>query len=33
MLIIGKEEAIDDEIKALQGNFQVNDPTSLDDYL
>ena len=33
MLIIGKEEAIDDAIKVLQGHFQVNDPTSLEDYL
>ena len=33
MLIIGKEEAIDDAIKVLQGHFQVKDPTSLDDYL
>ena len=33
MLIIGKEEAIDDEIKVLQGHFQVKDPTSLEDYL
>ena len=29
MLIIGKEEAIDDAIKVLQGHFQVKDPTSL----
>ena len=28
MLIIGKEEAIDDAIKVLQGHFQVKDPTS-----
>ena len=33
MLIIGKEEAIDDAIKLLQGHFQVKDPTSLEDYL
>ena len=33
MLIIGKEEAIDAAIKALQGHFQVKDPTSLEDYL
>ena len=33
MLIIGKEEAIDAAIKVLQGIFQVNDPTSLEDYL
>ena len=33
MLIIGKEEAIDDAIKVLQGHFQVNKPTSLEDYL
>ena len=33
MLIIGKEEAIDDAIKVLQGHFQVKDPTSLADYL
>ena len=33
MLIIGKEEAIDTAIKVLQGHFQVNDPTSLEDYL
>ena len=32
MLIIGKEEAIDDAIKILQGHFQVRDPTSLEDY-
>ena len=29
MLIIGKEKAIDDAIKVLQGHFQVKDPTSL----
>ena len=29
MLIIGKEEAIDDAIRVLQGHFQVKDPTSL----
>ena len=33
MLIIGKEEAINDAIKVLQGHFQVKDPTSLEDYL
>ena len=33
MLIIGKEEAIDDAIKVLQDHFQVKDPTSLEDYL
>ena len=33
MLIIGQEEAIDAAIKVLQGHFQVNDPTSLEDYL
>ena len=33
MLIIGKEEAIDAAIKVLQGQFQVKDPTSLEDYL
>ena len=33
MFIIGKEEAIDDAIRVLQGNFQVKDPTSLEDYL
>ena len=33
MLIIGKEEAIDAAIKVLQGNFQVKDPTTLEDYL
>ena len=33
MLIIGKEEAIDDAIKVLQGHFEVKDPTSLEDYL
>ena len=33
MLIIGKEGAIDDAIKVLQGHFQVKDPTSLEDYL
>ena len=32
-LIIGKEEAIDDAIKVLQGHFQVKEPTSLEDYL
>ena len=33
VLIIRKEEAIDDAIKVLQGHFQVKDPTSLEDYL
>ena len=33
MLIIGKEEAIDDTIRVLQGHFQVKDPMSLEDYL
>ena len=33
MLIIGKEEAIDDAIRVLQGHFQVKDPKSLEDYL
>ena len=33
MLIIGKEEAIDDAIKVLQSHFQVKDPTSLEDCL
>ena len=33
MLIIGKEEAIDDSIRVLQGPFHVKDPTSLEDYL
>ena len=33
VLIIGKEETIDDAIKVLQGHFQVKDPTSLEDYL
>ena len=32
MLIIGKEEAIDDVIRVLQGHFQVKYPTSLEDY-
>ena len=32
MLIIGKEEAIDDAIKVLQGQFHVKDPKSLEDY-
>ena len=32
MLVIGKEEAIDDAIKVLQDHFQVKDPTSLEDY-
>ena len=33
MLIIGKEEAVDAAIKVLQGNFQVKDPTKLEDHL
>ena len=33
MLIIGKEEAIDDAIRILQGHFQVKDQTSLEDYV
>ena len=33
MLIIGKEEAIDDAIRVLQGHLQVKDPTRLEDYL
>ena len=33
ILIIGKEEAIDDAIRVLQGHLQVKDPTSLEDYL
>ena len=33
MLIIVKEEAIDDATKLLQGHFQVKHPTSLEDYL
>ena len=33
MLIMGKEEAIDDAIKVLQGHFQVKDPMSLEDHL
>ena len=33
ILIIGKEEAIDDAIRVLQGHFQVKDPTSLEEYL
>ena len=33
MLIISKEEAIDDAIKVLLGYFQVKDPQSLEDYL
>ena len=33
MLIINKEEAINDAIKVLQGHFQVKDPMSLEDYL
>ena len=32
-LIIGKEEAIDDAIKVLQGHFQVKEPTRLEDCL
>ena len=33
MLVIGKEEAIHDAIRVLQGQFQVKDPTSLEEYL
>ena len=33
MLIICKEEAIDDAIRVLQGHFQVKDPISLEDYI
>ena len=33
MLIIGKEEAIDDAIKVLQRHFQVKDSTSFEDNL
>ena len=33
MLIIGKEEAIDDAIGVLQGHFQVKGQTSLEDHL
>ena len=33
MLIIGKEEAIDDAIRVFQVHFQVKDPMSLKDYL
>ena len=33
MLIIGKEEAIDAAIKVLQVQFQVKNPTRLEDYL
>ena len=33
MLITGKEQAIDDAIKVLQGHFQVKDPISFEDYL
>ena len=33
MLIIGKEEAIDNAIKVMQGHFHVKNPTSLEDYL
>ena len=33
MLIIGKDEAIDDAIRVLQGHFQLKDPTSSQDYL
>ena len=33
MLIIGKEEAIDNAIRVLQGQFQVKDPTISEDYL
>ena len=32
MLIICKEEVIDDAIGVLQGHFQVKDPMSLGDY-
>ena len=32
LFIIGKETAIDAAIKVLQDNFQVQDPTSLEDY-
>ena len=32
MLIIGKEEAIDDAIRVLQGHYKGKDPTSLEDY-
>ena len=32
LFIMGKEEAIDDAIRILQGHFQVKDPTSLEDY-
>ena len=33
MLLIAKEEALDDAIKVLEGHFQVKDPTNLEDYL
>ena len=33
MLINGKKEVIDDAIRVLQGRFQVQDPTGLEDYL
>ena len=33
MLIICKEETIDAAIKVFQGHFQVNNPTSMEDYL
>ena len=33
MLIIGKEEGIDDAIRVLQCHFQAKDPTSLEDYV
>ena len=33
MLIIGKEEAIDDTIKVLQGHFKVKHPMNLEDDL
>ena len=33
MLIFGKQEAIDDVIRVLQGHFQVKDPMSLEYYL
>ena len=32
MLIIDKEEAIDDAVKVLQGHVQVKNSTSLEDY-
>ena len=33
MLIIGNQEAIDAAIKVLHGQFQVKDPTSLEEFL